>query len=233
MCKELEDVKVVCFDLDETLYDQLEPFSLALQSENITIESSLIEPVFKKVRFYSDLLWKSYTNGKIDLDELRTERLIRSCNDFNLDLSKEKASLIQTAYEEQQNSIKPFSGVKSLIINLQKNNKLVGIITNGPVEHQLNKISALELHLLIPRNKIFISDEIGIAKPDKRIFQFVQEQLAVDSHQCCYIGDNWENDIAAPIEAGWKTIWFNYRNRDSETCHSPNKVIEDYKNFMI
>lgn len=232
MYKELEDVKVVFFDLDDTLYDQLQPFSLALQSENFIIERTLIEPLFRKVRFYSDLLWKTYINGKIDLDSLRTERLIRSCNEFNLDLSIEKARMIQAAYEKQQNSITPFSGVIELIINLQKHNKMVGIITNGPVEHQLNKIKALQLIPLISRDKIFISEGIGIAKPNKEIFQYVQKKLEVDAHQCCYTGDNWENDIVAPIEAGWKTVWFNHRNRDPETSHIPNKEIVDYKNMI-
>ncbi|TXC90555.1 HAD family hydrolase [Metabacillus litoralis] len=233
MYKELEDVKVVFFDLDDTLYDQLKPFSLALESENLTIEPALIEPLFKKVRFYSDLLWKTYTNGKIDLDELRTKRLIMACNDYNVDLTLEKAKMIQASYEKQQNSIKPFSDVESLIINLQEYKKMVGIITNGPLEHQYKKIKALQLHRLISRDKIFISDSIGIAKPDKRIFHYVQKQVEVNSNQCCYIGDNWENDIISPIEAGWKTVWFNHRNRDPETNHSPIKEIVEYKNFMV
>ncbi|WP_175638732.1 HAD family hydrolase [Metabacillus schmidteae] len=215
----------VFFDLDDTLYDSLLPFRKALKNQQVELEDSQIELFYKRVRHYSDVLWKVHVKGALSLEQLRIERLTIACKDFGIIISKEQAIAIQDRYEYEQRVIVPFPEIHSLLTSLQDKGKIVGVITNGPVEHQMNKLKALEIDQLIPKERIFISDGIGIAKPDKRVFEYVQLRVNLHPSKCLYIGDTWENDIVPPIEAGWKCIWFNHRRREPQTHHLPNETV--------
>ncbi|WP_169908419.1 HAD family hydrolase [Metabacillus halosaccharovorans] len=222
----------VFFDLDDTLYDQLLPFEKALINQQIELEKSQIVPFYKQVRYYSDVLWKLHVKGSLNLEELRIERLTSACKDFGILLSKEKAIAIQERYEYEQKIITPFSEIPSLLKSLQDKGKVVGVITNGPVAHQMKKLIALGIDRIIPEERIFISDGIGIAKPDKRVFEYVQTKLNLTPSKCLYIGDTWENDIVPPIEAGWKCIWFNHRKRKPQTHHHPNETVTEIDELL-
>jgi HAD superfamily hydrolase (TIGR01509 family) len=55
------------------------------------------------------------------------------------------------------------------------------------------------------------SAEVGLAKPDERIYQFILKQLEVLPEEAIFIDDFPEN-IAGAQKCGLKTIWF--QNRD-------------------
>jgi putative hydrolase of the HAD superfamily len=229
----MKDVEAVFFDLDDTLYDQLTPFKLALEYFEVDLPTLNFEELFKRVRYFSDVFWKVHTKGEMSLERLRVERLKCAFNDFGISLTNKRAEALQERYEFEQQQIQVFPEVRSLIEDLQTSKSVVGILTNGPVKHQMNKIKALQMNQLIQKDSIFISDGIGIAKPDKRVFEFVQNQINIQPEKCCYIGDTWENDIVPPIEAGWKCIWFNHRKREQQSLHAPNKIIFSYKDLSI
>jgi HAD superfamily hydrolase (TIGR01549 family) len=229
----LRETEAVFFDLDDTLYDQLTPFKMALDHCRIDLANAKVEELFKKVRYFSDVLWKVHIRGEISLELLRIERIRCAFNDFGLSLSNQQAREVQERYEFEQQQINPFPEVFSIINDLQTRKLIVGVLTNGPVQHQMNKIKALQIDQIIPPERIFISDGIGIAKPDKRVFEYVQRQVNIEPNKCCYIGDTWENDVVPPIEAGWTSIWFNHRKREPQSNHIPLETIMNYDNFML
>lgn len=47
----------------------------------------------------------------------------------------------------------------------------LGIITNGPSEHQRDKVRALGVERWIPMERIWISGDLGVGKPHKEIFE--------------------------------------------------------------
>ncbi|HZH58173.1 MAG TPA: HAD family hydrolase [Metabacillus sp.] len=226
------EADAIFFDLDDTLYDQLLPFRKALKNQQVDLADSQFESFYKRVRYYSDVLWKIHVKGSLSLEQLRVKRLTAAFNDFGITISTEQAKAIQARYEYEQGVIEPFPEILSLLKSLQEMEKLVGVITNGPVTHQMNKLKALGIDQLIPNERIFISDGIGIAKPDKRVFEYVHLRLNLDPTKCLYIGDTWENDIIPPIETGWKCIWFNHRKREPQTHHLPNEIVTNKDEFL-
>ncbi len=78
----------------------------------------------------------------------------------------------------------------------------MGIITNGPKEHQQHKINDLQINDWIPTEHTFISGKVGIEKPDKKIFKLVEEQIGIKGAETYYIGDSFENDVI-----GSKKCW--------------------------
>lgn len=51
------------------------------------------------------------------------------------------------------------------------------------------------------------SAELGISKPDRRIFTYALEQADCRSEEALMIGDRLDNDILPAKELGMKTIW--------------------------
>ncbi|OLS38415.1 HAD family hydrolase [Bacillus sp. MRMR6] len=216
------EIKAIFFDLDDTLHDHLLPFSKAFKMTFPTFDKQIeIEAVYKKFRDFSDLLWKKYSVGELTLEQLRIDRLVLAMNYFNIFISDKQAVEFQAQYEEGLNRLRLFPEVPELIENLKSKEIHVGIITNGPVEHQFNKIKLLGLTNHIPREMMTISDEVGVAKPNPQIFHQVSDRHGFSANEILYIGDSWPNDVVAPLEAGWQAIWYNHRKRQPTSEHKP------------
>ncbi|HTG71651.1 MAG TPA: HAD family hydrolase [Candidatus Udaeobacter sp.] len=213
-------IKAVYFDLDDTLYDQLQPFRLAVESTGLIghANGSLhIEDLYKRIRRHSDLLWVKHVNGEMTLEELRIERTTAAFSDIGIEVSTEAAVLLQRNYELEQSRLTLREGVQELFEQLQASGIGIGLITNGPVEHQMKKINALELLKWVAEPNAYISDGIGIAKPNPDVFHFVRRKAALRPEQLVYVGDAWHNDIAPSFQAGWTPIWLNTRKQQPHT----------------
>ncbi|HIS26103.1 MAG TPA: HAD family phosphatase [Candidatus Pullilachnospira intestinigallinarum] len=76
-----------------------------------------------------------------------------------------------------------------------------------------------KFHLNPHFDAISISGDLKIKKPDKRIFQYTIEKLAVKAEDCLYIDDR-EGNLEAAEKMGMDTIMFNCRN----TPYTGNRV---------
>ncbi|RUT46740.1 HAD family hydrolase [Paenibacillus anaericanus] len=223
--------KAVFFDLDDTLYDHLIPFRLALQSVLSTGIDFPYEPAYHRLRYFSDKLSAERggtpTQGH-DLEEMRTSRFQLALAEFDIILTTEQAAAVQAQYLNKQFQIEMFEGARELIQKLQAHGYLVGVITNGPPEHQMNKIQALNLEEFIPSELFFISGAVGITKPDRKLFEHVTDKFELSPENCYYIGDSWRNDVVGASSAGWNVIWFNHRGVEPESAHRPHQLAKSY-----
>ena len=56
---------------------------------------------------------------------------------------------------------------------------------------------------------VVISSEVGIAKPDERIFRLAMQSAKVDPSRCLYIGDNYYDDAVGAASVGMKYLIVN------------------------
>ncbi|MBY0098614.1 HAD family hydrolase [Mesobacillus maritimus] len=216
------NIKAIFFDLDDTLHDHHAPFARAIIPLITSSESQLnTVDMYKTFRYYSDVLWKEYDGGEIPLDQLRIERIVRTLKDYEVEVSNEKAIRFQQSYENELNTLTLFPEVPMLIKELKKVGVEVGLITNGPIQHQRMKIQQLGLDEYFLENHIFISDQVGKAKPDPYIFEVAAREIKLPSENLLYVGDSWENDVVGPMKAGWNAVWFNHRGKHPLTDHKP------------
>ncbi|UOE93587.1 HAD family hydrolase [Alkalihalobacillus sp. LMS39] len=214
--------KAILFDVDDTMYDQQKPFADAILSIGLTsLPSSIIHPLYIRSRYYSDLLWDEYGRGELTLQELRIERVRRAFKDFQLVMTNDDALLFQQHYERNQAKIKPFPELLPLLSDLQSLNYEIGVLTNGPGSHQFAKIKTLGILPYVKKEFIFISDEVGVAKPNKQIFIHAAQTLKIDDEDLVYVGDNWTNDIVPSSQLGWQAIWYNHRQHKRGTEDNP------------
>ena len=95
---------------------------------------------------------------------------------------------------------------RDLVATLQALSRTVklGIISNGGSSTQRGKWSAAGLQHVIPANCVWVSEEVGFAKPDTRIFLMATQMLEEAPGDCLYIGDHEENDVRGALAAGMR-----------------------------
>ena len=201
------------FDVDDTLYEQIVPFKNAYRSLfDIDID---MEKFYLLSRYYSDVKFEASRNGEMTMDEYHIYRIQEAARDLGVFLTDEQALNMQKEYKKNQQKLQMSDITINILELAKKNNVKLGVITNGPSEHQWAKIDALGVEKLIPRENIIVSGDLGIInKPDVRIFDAMQEKLKLDFESLYYIGDSLENDILGANNAGWKSIWINRYNKE-------------------
>ncbi|GEM_PF-5722450 len=70
----------------------------------------------------------------------------------------------------------------------------LGILSNGRTQSQTRKVEATNLHHVIPSSRIWISEAMGLRKPDPVLFESICTQLKVPPQDCIYLGDRDEID---------------------------------------
>jgi putative hydrolase of the HAD superfamily len=80
----------------------------------------------------------------------------------------------------------------------------LGIISNGGGETQRRKFRAAGLEEAFAPDCFWISDEVGMAKPDRSIFLHASRLLREDPADCLYIGDDEARDGVGAASAGMR-----------------------------
>ena len=172
---------VVCFDLDDTLYNEID----------------FLKSGFKAVAKSVDNNWKSLLTHMFSLFRYNEDAF-----DFISEKYKvEKKDLI-ALYRNHKPDITPFEGAKGLFQKIKKKEGVAAIITDGRSITQRNKLNSLGLTPYI--DSLVISEEIGSEKPDKSNFLSIEKD-----HPDCkyfYIADNYLKDFISPNALGWQTI---------------------------
>lgn len=217
------------FDIDDTAYDQLKPFESAFKTVFGTANQLKIESLYVKSRFYSDEVYHRVVRGEMPKAEMHVYRITQALADFDYQITKREAEAFQRAYEQNQRKIELSPGIKEILTWAKKNQITMGIITNGPKEHQQYKINDLQINDWIPVANTFISGKVGIEKPDKKIFELVAKQIGIDGAKTYYIGDSFENDVIGSKNAGWHSIWLNRRGHlePEDTAYYPDYCVEN------
>lgn len=203
------------FDVDDTLYDQLGPFESAYKDLFADQYGIAVEQLFFLSRKYSDEAFERSQSGEISMDEMYIYRLQKAFLELGIEITSVQALEFQHQYAGYQKTI-GMSDLMKEILSFCKGKVRMGIITNGEAGHQQRKIKQLQIQRWIPRENIFVSGELGTAKPDKQIFQKACERLGVGQDNVWYVGDSYPNDVEGARNAGLHSIWIRRRDNRQE-----------------
>lgn len=96
-------------------------------------------------------------------------------------------------------------GLHDALESLDHRGYQLGIITNGAVRSQRAKAIALRIEHYF--QTFVISEEIGIKKPDARVFHAAAHELEIEPKTCLFVGDHPLNDIVGAQDAGLSAVW--------------------------
>ncbi len=100
------------------------------------------------------------------------------------------------------------------------------LITNGASEHQWGKIKLLDIDSRV--DYILVSEDVGIQKPDRRIFERALDLTGAEPAESVMIGDSIQADIAGAAAVGIGTIWVNVHGLSmDEATHEPDEIVSN------
>ncbi|MCY3032110.1 HAD family hydrolase [Aerococcus urinae] len=221
-------IQAVGWDLDDTLYDRNLPYLAVYQymEENV-IETGIGFETFNY--FYqmnSDIEFRRYTDGQASVDQYRNNRVLMTYAQFGFTIKKQDAILFNQKYEEAKEDIVLRPGAKDCLDLLQKAGLKQFLLTNGPAQ-QAHKVDLLGLEDYFDDKNIFISSQMGAAKPASEIFQKVEEALELNSATTLYIGDNYEADMKGASNAGWQGLFLNVHDKSVEDVSDKIIICKD------
>jgi len=100
-------------------------------------------------------------------------------------------------------ALEPVPGAAGLVRALRERYR-VGLLTNGPVRAQRDKLATLGWTELF--DAVVVSGDLPAGKPDSRAFAAVLDRLDVEPHEAAYVGDEVEADVRGASEAGLHAV---------------------------
>ena len=103
--------------------------------------------------------------------------------------------------------------------------------TNGITTIQKGRLA----HSPITRyfKKVFISEELKVAKPSPLFFDRVAKDIPdFDKDTAVMIGDSLTADIQGGINAGIDTIWVNLAKKENRTMIKPTVEVRSYAELL-
>lgn len=206
--------KHIFFDLDHTIwdFDRNAQETLLELYEVHQLKALGLHSAEDFISLYTEnnhRLWAQYHLGQITRDVLRAERFRSTF--LTLGVHPDHVPL---QFEEDYVRLSPtktnlFDGAEKVLTYLKEKYHL-HIISNGFKETTLTK---MHLSGLNPYFKnVIISEDVGVNKPDKAIFEYALAKAEAQIHESIMIGDSLEADIRGAQNIGMKAIFFNPLN---------------------
>ena len=119
----------------------------------------------------------------------------------------------------------PVPGARELVEELAPRFSL-GIVSNGLADVQYTKLDAIGVRSAF--ECVVLSEDVGVSKPDPRIFHHTLSLLSLSPDEALYVGDSFDNDIVGALEVGMQACWFNpTKQRSSREEIHPTYHVQD------
>lgn len=190
-------MRVICFDLDDTLYKEIDYLKSAYReiaeyaagqctgcSDSVNILA---------IKAYNRML-DAYREGQNAFEELNLFLgLVLPVSDYLYIYRNHKPKIALP-----EDAVRTLDALKAEGVRL-------GLITDGRSIQQRNKIEALGLSGWIDEKDMVISEEFGSEKPALANYEYFMKRYP-KCHDFTYVGDNLNKDFIAPNSLGWMTI---------------------------
>lgn len=222
-------IKYIFLDLDNTLLDfhkgELRALEKAFEQLNIPINAEII-------RRYSEInvdCWRALERGERSLHQVLYGRFEILFSEFEITAS---ATGTQELYQRLLSMEHDFiPGAKELLDSLYDSGKYrLFMATNGSPDVQYPRIADSGIGRYF--EKIFISYELGCAKPSREYFDACFKEIdGFERSEAIILGDSLTSDIKGGINAGIKSCHFNIF-KNSYTDIIPDYSITDLSEFL-
>lgn len=201
--------QTLLFDADGTLFDYDAAEAEALEQTFLEWNLEFSEDILQKYREINGYLWKQFELGKVTVTELQLGRF----RDLFQTLScKADVPSFNDRYLEKLGGIcRLMEGAEEVCHTLKKIYPMV-IITNGVTATQHRRLSVSAIKDCF--SHLFISEEMGVAKPKKEYFDHVLQTLRLRKEDVLIIGDSLTSDILGGINSGIDTVWVSHGKKN-------------------
>lgn len=220
----MKEYKAIFIDWDDTIGDFQHAEHLALRDLYDKYNLKLLYPTFNA--YYSVyhehniMLWDRYGKGLVTKDFLQFDRFYYPLVYFlDRDIAPKEQSILSSQATAMGDDFLVFTNkyfqllpnAEQVVIYLASKYMLT-ILSNGFVEVQYKKIELSGLKGCF--QFVVLSEEVGVPKPDVRIFEKALALSDLQPSEVLMIGDSYGSDIQGAINAGIDQLWINADKTD-------------------
>lgn len=227
----LNNIRHIFFDLDHTLWDFDKNSGLAFNSifkkHNILVELESFLEVYTPI---NENYWKLYREDRVSKEDLRYGRLKESFDGLKINVTDAQIERLSIDYiDHLPNHNHLLEGTLEILDYLYPTYEL-HIITNGFKEVQRRKMESSGI--LKYFKTITTSEDVGVKKPHRRIFESALERASAVVSQSVMIGDNLEADILGAKGFGMQAILYNYYKTEFSADHHQIREMKELENYL-
>ncbi len=220
--------KGIFFDADDTLFDypraEQAAMRACLREFRLRIEPGIFLDAYRR---HNRDVWQAFERGETDQATLRVERFRRLAVELNIsELPVDRISAFYLEALSGQSQLLP--GALATVQRMAKEFSLA-LVTNGIASVQRRRFAASPITPYF--QAVVISEEVGIAKPDPRIFAFALQKTGVAADEVLYVGDSVTSDMAAALNAGMDFCWLNPGRVPVPAGQAPTFIIAAIKDL--
>lgn len=199
--------KYLLFDVDGTVlsFEAAEKAALTKVWQEF-FACGLTDEDIRQYSVINSAYWLKLENGEISKPAL----LVARFEDFFARMGQpaEKAEAFNARYQSELGETIVFCDDSISLLKKLRGECVIAAVSNGTQEAQRKKLSKSGLDRVF--DYIFISDEMGVEKPNKGFFDIVFEKMGIkDPGEVLIIGDSLTSDIRGGINAGIDTCHYN------------------------
>lgn len=221
----LSQIKVISFDLDDTLWngtqvlikaEQAVQQWMATHAKEISAGISSKEMRDRKINFI-----KNNPHLINQISQARQLFLANLFSEFNYANPDEMAKECFEQFYQARQQVQLFEGVIDSLVKLKNHVRLIAI-TNGNANIEL--VGLRDYFEFCLNAEDFIKP-----KPHGDIFMSALEKADIQAHECLHVGDHPVHDMLGAFDVGMATCWLEDGSRDWQQDFSPNLTIKNVK----
>jgi putative hydrolase of the HAD superfamily len=208
--------KAVLLDLDDTILNDTGGIERCWRDAcfGCAQELSGIDPgaLYQAIQRTREWFWtdpERHRRGRLDLDAAAREVVALSLGEWEAVNSTVAATIAERYRFQREAGLQPFPDAVDTVRWLRDRGCRLALVTNGSGATQRGKITRFGLSELF--DSILIEGELGVGKPDPRIYTQALRELGVTAADSWMVGDNLEWDVAQPQRMGLLGIWVDAR----------------------
>ncbi|WP_162549822.1 HAD family hydrolase [Hymenobacter nivis] len=201
-------ITTVLFDLDDTLFDHTGTARAALAATAAADARLQVADPEALYQHYSELLEEIHAQllaGRYTYNEARQLRFECLLGPYGVGAA-EVPAIAQAHYGRYQQLRRPLPGARALLEALKPHYR-IGIVTNNRTAEQVEKLHHLDMHPFV--DVLITPEDVGVPKPDPRIFALALARLGARPAETVLVGDNWTADVLGALGAGIRPVWLN------------------------
>jgi len=199
-------IKAILLDVDNTLLDFNKCACAAMYDAAREFSLPLPEDAFAAFRRINDGLWRQVEQQTLTTEELYRIRWALIFRELGIDF--DGPTFEERFYHYLTTAAEKVDGADELMAYL-KDKYILCIASNAPYRQQVQRME--KAGYLPYLHHLFISEEIGAAKPAPRFFEACLAALApLRPEEVLMIGDSLTADIAGAKACGIRTCWYRH-----------------------
>jgi putative hydrolase of the HAD superfamily len=199
----LSDVRAIAFDLDNTLWDVEPVLERAEQRLAAWLQQHCPRMALSRaeMRAAREQLARSEPHNAHDVSYLRVAALAAHARAHGYD--ERLAAQAFEVFLVARNEVDIFPDVAPALARLRRRYALASL-SNGNAD--VSRIGLGDTFTVSLNAR-----QIGAAKPERRCFERLAQELLLPAAAVAYVGDDPQLDVAAARAAGLRTVWMNRR----------------------